>query len=33
MEGKFASDGLQALKGDDDMLTATACETRRAGVI
>jgi hypothetical protein len=32
MEGKFASDGLQAIK-DDNMLTATARETRRAGVI
>jgi hypothetical protein len=26
MEGKFASDGLQALDGDDDMLTAMARE-------
>jgi hypothetical protein len=33
MEGKFAPDGLQAITGDDDMPTATARETRRAGVI
>jgi hypothetical protein len=26
MEGKFASDGLQAIDGDDDMLTAMARE-------
>ena len=26
MEGKFASEGLQALDGDDDMLTAMARE-------
>ena len=26
MEGKFASEGLQAIDGDDDMLTAMARE-------
>ena len=29
MEGKFASEGLQAIDGDDDMLTAMARELWR----